>query len=298
MKRVRQQQTSAFESPDTSRSDDGAGRSGNDGVMLGGTYAQALRFIFIPHKVNREEPKLESIRRLCSVGTSFEELVLSWVEPQVPSRAKLARQERDSEQTFIPPSIPASIPAAVDQAAGDLAVDTAASSIEQPGYSITISRNDEMPFRSIGVIFERGEHCFGIACVAVDQVMSLYGAHERLNESTFSLSDSDGFTCDQEWFEKRNIRLGISEDPVRGSHIVPPSAIGELVLEYSLSTAGFARFAAAERDELEADEIEITFVFLGKDLTRGWHEEMSVGLGELGRHVKNTRSGDTPTLLI
>lgn len=240
----------------------------DDQVILGGNFAQALRFLFIPHKVNKDEPKLDSVRRLCSIGTSFEELIVSWVEPQIPSRAATTSRQIPTEE------------------------------IEQPGYSITISRNDEMPYRSIGVIFERGDQCFGIACVAVDQSVSMYGAHERLNESTFSLSDSDGFTCDQEWFDKRNHRLGIVEDPQRGGHIVPPASIGELVLEYSLSTAGFVRFAAAERTEDPGPEIELTLVFLGKDLTRGWHEEMTVDLGALRQYVQGSRNSETPTLLI
>ncbi len=234
-------------------------------IDLGGKFSQALRFIFIPHKVHRNDSKLEKMRKLCSLGTSFEELILNWVEPQVPARASTEK---------------------------------VASPVERPGYSITISRNDEMPIKSIGVIFERGEDCFGLACVAVDQAVSLYGAHERLNESTFSLSDSDGFTCDQEWFDRRNLRLGIVENQLRGGHIVPPSSIGELVLEYSLSTAGFVRFAAAERSEDGDGEIELTLVFLGKDMTRGWHEEMIVEVESLKRHVQAGRTTDTPTLLI
>lgn len=285
MKRAERKITSA----DNSSEDTGA-----DQVLLGGKFAQAVRFIFIPHKVNRDEPKLDAVRRLCTVGTSFEELILSWVQPQSTAdwaSSGLAAFPAESDRITVneEPAVQGTV---TNGSSGNGAVGT------HPGFSITISRNDEMPFRSIGVIFERGELCFGIACVPVDQVVSLYGLHERLNESTFSLSDSEGFTCDQEWFEKRNIRLGIVEDKPRGCHIVPASSIGELVLEYSLSTAGFARFSAAEREDTPADEIEITLVFLGKDLTRGWHEEMAVGLGALERHVKGTRSADTPTLLI
>jgi hypothetical protein len=271
----------------------------DDEIVLGGSFAQALRFVFIPHKVNRDEQRIESIRRLCAVGTSFEELILAWVRPQVPSRASLDLADAASASLADSNS--------GNSADGDTAVDHTVSAaraseidgrIEQPGYSITISRNDEMPFRSVGVIFERGDRCFGIACVAADQAVSLYGIHERLNESTFSLSDSEGFTCDQEWFEHRNSRLRIVENSERGGHTVPPSSIGELVLEYSLSTAGFVRFAAGERADSGSTEIEITLVFLGKDLTRGWHEEMTVELDALRQYVKGTRSADVPTLLI
>ena len=278
----------------------------DDEIVLGGNFAQALRFVFIPHKVNRDDQRLESIRRLCAVGTSFEELILAWVRSQVPSRASL--DLADASSASVEPADGDLIDSGSgDSGSGDsgagqaFAVGQSAEidrRIEQPAYSITISRNDEMPFRSVGVIFERGDRCFGIACVAADQAVSLYGIHERLNESTFSLSDSEGFTCDQEWFEHRNSRLGIVENPQRGGHTVPPSSIGELVLEYSLSTAGFVRFAAGERADSGSTEIEITLVFLGKELARGWHEEMTVELDALRQYVKGTRSADVPTLLI
>ena len=99
---------------------------------------------------------------------------------------------------------------------------------------------------------------------------------KALNEAIFHYADKEGYTPDQEWFQKRATRLNIKWSDEFDSYLAPAAAICELTASYCLSSGGMVVF---EKEMLENRNycprhfFKGTFIFGGKEMNeKGFHE--------------------------
>jgi hypothetical protein len=165
--------------------------------------------------------------------------------------------------------------------------------------SLTVSRNDEMPFKCVGLSFFENEASIALACLKTSELPKV----PALRETVFKFADQEGFIVDAEWFDQRNERMGFYDEGILDAPIADAESLAELVLSYALSNVGLANIKA---DRMEPDMeaygqfLRLELVFLGdvwkedKD-SPGFMEKVIIRLNPLRRLLKERRQAQSLT---
>lgn len=144
----------------------------------------------------------------------------------------------------------------------------------RPGYNIIIGLNRELPEPCVALSFVRKGETLAVANLSLEYVKKTYPRVAPLKESVLRFADQEGFRPDDVWFDARNERLGIYTDECLDMNVAPAEALVELLLSYSLSSAGFAEISQARRSAKtsSAELLRTSLVFLGLEADQGWYE--------------------------
>jgi len=155
------------------------------------------------------------------------------------------------------------------------------------GRKVVVSRNDDDTEPGIEFAFLLGSEIYAHTIIPVQRFLATYPDFQSLNEDVTRFDDQDGSSPDGEWFEKRNARLGVLLDGRRSVNIAPPSALGELVLSYALSSVGFAEVGLARKANGDR-YVKLSLVYFGNagvEQGSGWYEQALVSLPALKMYV-------------
>jgi hypothetical protein len=150
--------------------------------------------------------------------------------------------------------------------------------------SLVLSLSDSASPKQLGVSFFENGQIVGYACTTLRQLQTQYGCIPKLKETVYSYCDCDDYSADVDWFEKRNNRLNLAHFSEDNTLIAPPSALVELVLSYSLSSAGFAKIRECVDEDNEPNFLLAELVFLGINHERGWEEPVLFNKNQLRRY--------------
>jgi hypothetical protein len=156
-----------------------------------------------------------------------------------------------------------------------------------PRRSLVVSRNVEAAQPTLGFSFVQNRETHAIANIPLERFLPAYPDFEQLNEKLLYFDDQMGFSPDCEWFDKRNSRLGITVHDELDINLAPPSAIGELVLSYAVSSVGFAEICQTKRFG-DRNLFKMLLVFFGPDIDdpeSGWYENACVNVESLRSYV-------------
>ncbi|MBN8550484.1 MAG: hypothetical protein J0M12_14310 [Deltaproteobacteria bacterium] len=145
----------------------------------------------------------------------------------------------------------------------------------RPGFSLVIGLNRELADPCLALSFVRRGETIAIANLSLDYIKKTYPRIAPLKESVLRFADQDGFRPDDVWFDARNERLGIYTDEALDMNVAPAEALLELLLSYSLSSAGFAEISQSRRNAKDASHsplLRTSLVFLGLEADQGWYE--------------------------
>lgn len=119
---------------------------------------------------------------------------------------------------------------------------------------------------------------------------------QPLNETLHDFADKDGYVVDVDWFEKRDRKLRVREDPWEGEIIAPASALAPLILSYALSASGWAS-VSREIIELKSpavcDAAKIDLAYVNPKTEKGFGETICIRLDLIEKRASSarTRSG-------
>lgn len=144
----------------------------------------------------------------------------------------------------------------------------------RPGHNLVIGLNRELAEPCVALSFVRKGETLAIANLSLAYIKKTYPRVAPLKESVLRFSDQDGFRPDDVWFDARNERLGVYTDEALDMNVAPAEALVELLLSYSLSSAGFAEISQSRRSSKEPtlDLLRTSLVFLGLEADQGWYE--------------------------
>lgn len=155
------------------------------------------------------------------------------------------------------------------------------------GRNLVISRNTDESSPALEFAFTAGSETVAFASIPLERLLPTYPGFEPLNESMLRFDDQEGFSPDNEWFDRRNARLGVCIDDLCDMNVAPPPAVGELIMSYALASIGFAEVSLGKR--LRGRQfLKLSLVFFGSPKETeeaGWYEYACTPLHELREFV-------------
>ena len=144
----------------------------------------------------------------------------------------------------------------------------------RPGRNLVIGLNRELAEPCVALSFIRKGETIAIANLSLEYIRKTYPRVAPLKESVLRFSDQEGFRPDDVWFDARNERLGIYTDEALDMNVAPAEALVELLLSYSLSSAGFAEISQSRSSPKDSglSLVRTSLVFLGLEEEQGWYE--------------------------
>lgn len=155
------------------------------------------------------------------------------------------------------------------------------------GRNLVVSRNTDETAPALEFAFTMSGETVAFAAIPLERILPTYPAFEPLNESMIRYDDQDGFSPDNEWFDRRNARLGVSSSEACEMNVAPAAALGELILSYALASVGFAEISLGKKVR-GAQYIKASMVFFGSPKETeeaGWYEHTCTPLDDLRQFV-------------
>lgn len=144
--------------------------------------------------------------------------------------------------------------------------------------SVLISRDSTYNPNKLLVSFFFRRRLLASVEMDVDQVKNTY---------PYAAAVEIGHQPDSQIFGQRRDRLNLTFDSVCKKNIAPPEAVGELVVSYGISRAGYAEVKGYfDVDSEQVKKLHINLISINPDTKVGWTEEFIVDRFDLGLHVE------------
>ena len=143
----------------------------------------------------------------------------------------------------------------------------------------------------IAIALEDGTQTEFVGMIPADDFRKFCPRFAPLPETPHRFADMPGVVADTAWFDSRNKRLGIKDEPGYEAVVAPVKSLAELFVSYAMSSAGeiIARKTLAENSRFQISSVyHITLKFHAEEFT--WHEDIYVLEKRLERFLTNRQS--------